>query len=661
MSATDRIELADREDQAGRAYRADGARTEDPAAPPGSVTGPVAPTATASGTHQPLIRASLDSGLLHQWQERNLAASLPLALRQLEDAGNLDNVRLAIQADRKNADAEGEATSAADGYGAPGGHRPVGVGPVDPLPGTGYRGPVFMDSDIYKTMEAVGWELAHGQRPELTSFAAQVTELLEQAQRPDGYLNSYFQVSGEPRYARLAASHEMYCAGHLMQAAIALRRGAGDGRLLAVAVRLADHLVREFAGSQRGLDGHPVIETALAELYRETGTAAYLDLARQFVDQRGHGLAGNSGMGHRYLQDHMPVRAMDTEVGHVVRALYLEAGVTDVAAEMGERSLLESSLGRWDDMVTAKTYLTGGNGSRHADEGFGDRFELPPDRAYNETCAAIASFQWCWRLLLATGDATYADHMERVLYNGFGAAVATDGQRFFYVNPLQRRADHFEKDDPGRRRTWFSCACCPPNIMRLLASLEHYLATTSGDTLYVHQYTGSRLRGADLDLEVTTDYPWSGAVHLRVRAAPAAERGIALRVPAWSTHTRISVNDKDHDPERSMVLPAYHHLRRPWQPGDEMTLLLDLTPRWTRPDRRVDAVRGCVAIERGPLVYCFEQADQPAGVQVQDLAARPDAVLGERPVTLPGIGQTIEVTAGGVLPTPAPPALSVPP
>src|SRR5205085_12509351 len=207
MSAADQIDLADREDQADRAYHADGARTGDsaaPAGPPGSVTGPVAPTATASGTHQPLTRASLASGLLHQWQERNLAASLPLALRQLEDAGNLDNVRLAIQAARAvsgsgSADAEGEANSAADGYGGPGGHRPVGVGPVDPLPGTGYRGPVFRDSDIYKTLEAVGWELAHGQRSELTSFAAEVAALLEQAQRPDGYLNSYFQVSGEPR------------------------------------------------------------------------------------------------------------------------------------------------------------------------------------------------------------------------------------------------------------------------------------------------------------------------------------------------------------------------------------------------------------------------------------------------------------------------------
>jgi uncharacterized protein len=590
-------------------------------------------------------------GLLHRWQQRNLTSSLPLALRQLQDAGNLDNLRLAVR-------------SAADGRAAPAGATTDGRGaaPADettdghstaPADETtagqsaapAYRGPVFMDSDVYKTLEAIGWELARGRHLDLVSFAADVTSLLEQAQQPDGYLNSYFQVTGEPRYGRLASSHEMYCAGHLIQAAIAHRRGWGDGRLLAVAVRLADHLVCTFAGQQRGLDGHPIIETALTELYRETGTAAYLDLARQFVDQRGRGLAGGSGLGRRYLQDHMPVRESVTEVGHAVRALYLEAGVVDVAAELGDRSLLESSVRRWDDMVAAKTYLTGGNGSRHVDEGFGDRFELPPDRAYNETCAAIASLQWSWRLLLATGHAKYADYMERVLYNGFGAAVATDGTRFFYVNPLQRREDHFEKDDPGRRRAWFSCACCPPNIMRLVASLEHYLATVSGDTLYIQQYAGSRLAGADLELEVTTDYPWSGAVRLRVLAAPPAERGIALRIPAWSAHTRISVNN---DPERTVALPGHHLLRRPWRPGDEITVHLDLTPRWTHPDRRVDAVRGCVAIERGPLVYCFEQADQPEDVDLADLAVRSGTILGERSATVPGIGQTVEVTTDAI-------------
>ena len=573
---------------------------------------------------------------------------MPLALRQLEVAGNLDNVRLAISVKAANPrvpptqEVPSDVTTA-DGAPASGdGRRPrrMGLGPVDPLPGLAYQGPVFMDSDIYKTLEAIGWELSRGDRSDLAEFAGSAVDLLEQAQQPDGYLNSYVQVSGEPRYARLAWSHEMYCAGHLIQAAIAHHRGTGDARLLAIATRLADHLVREFAAKHRGLDGHPIIETALVELYRETGTESYLNLARQFIDQRGYALAGDSGLGRRYLQDHLPVRDADTEVGHVVRALYLEAGVADVATETNDDELLDSSTRRWDDMVATKTYLTGGNGSRHVDEGFGDRFELPPDRAYNETCAAIASFHWSWRLLLATGDARYGDHMERVLYNGFAGAIATEGDRFFYVNPLQRREDHFEKDDPGRRRVWFNCACCPPNIMRLLASLEHYLATTDGDIMYVHQYTGSELTGAGLHVEVATDYPWSGQITLRILAAPPAARGLALRIPAWSASSSIKINQFA---ERAVVPQAgYVLLHQEWRAGDEITLHLDMTPRWTYPDRRVDAMRGCAAIERGPLVYCFEQADQL--VRLDELAVRPGTRLSEREVTLDGIGRTIQVS-----------------
>ena len=561
---------------------------------------------------------------------------MPLAFRQLAAAGNLDNVRLAIRAsaaDPVRSDGDGHAHR----------DRPRQLGPVDPLPGTGYHGPVFMDSDIYKTLEAIGWELARGPAPGLADFAAATIDLLAQAQQPDGYLNSYVQASGEPRYSRLAWSHEHYCAGHLIQAAIAMHRGAGDARLLGIATRLADHLVGEFAGKEKGLDGHPIIETALAELYRETGVDAYLSLARQFVDQRGHGLAGDSGLGSRYLQDHRPVRESDTETGHAVRALYLEAGVTDVATETHDRELLDSSIRRWHDMLATKTYLTGGNGSRHVDEGFGDRFELPPDRAYNETCAAIAAFHWSWRLLLATGDAKYADHMERVLYNGFAAAISTQGDHFFYVNPLQRREDHYEKDDPGRRRAWFSCACCPPNIMRLLASLDKYLATTAGDTLYVHQYTGARLAGAGLELEVTTGYPWTGLVTLRVLAAPPVASGLALRIPGWSAATTIKINDSS---ERTVAPDTgYLTLHQEWRPGDEIALLPDMTPRWSYPDRRVDAVRGCAAIERGPLVYCFEQADQP--VRLDELAITPGSALAELCGTLDGIGRTVQVSVAG--------------
>jgi uncharacterized protein len=561
---------------------------------------------------------------------------MPLALRQLEAAGNLDNLRLATYANNARAN------SARAGARA----RPRQLGPVEPLPETGYHGPIFMDSDIYKTLEAIGWQLAHGADPRLSDFATSTIELLAQVQQPDGYLDSYIEASGEPRYTRLAWSHEMYCAGHLIQAAIALHRGAADSRLLDIAVHLADHLVTEFAGQEKGLDGHPIIETALAELYRETGTAAYLSLARQFVDQRGHGLVGKSDMGRRYLQDHLPVREIETETGHAVRALYLEAGVTDVAVETRDTELLDSSIRRWDDMLATKTYLTGGNGSRHVDEGFGDRFELPPDRAYNETCAAIASFQWTWRLLLATGDAKYADHMERVLYNGFGAAISTEGDRFFYVNPLQRREDHFEKDDPGRRRAWFNCACCPPNIMRLLASLDKYFAATANDTLYVHQYAGARITGAGLDIELTTDYPWSGLITLRILAAPPQPGRLALRIPAYSANSTFTINDS---PERT-VPPhtGYLTLDQEWHAGDEITLNLDMTPRWTHPDRRVDAVRGCAAIERGPLVYCFEQADQP--VRLDELAVAPGTDLTEREVTLDGIGRTVRVSVAAKSP-----------
>jgi len=583
--------------------------TDDAVPRDAALDGPVGMSAATDWAHHPARGARLTGGLLHDWQQRNLAESLPIALRQLKAAGNLDNVRLAVQG--------------------------------SPSPTLSYRGPVFMDSDIYKTLEAIGWQLALGDHNGLADFAAEVTALLERAQLPDGYLNSYFQVSGEPRYSRLSSSHEMYCAGHLIQAAVALRRGAGDNRLLAVATRLADHLVREFLGAAKGLDGHPIIETALVELYRETGNGDYLALARQFVDQRGSGLAGDSGMGRRYLQDHMPVRSSRTEVGHVVRALYLEAGIADVAAETGDRELLESSVRRWEDMLAAKTYLTGGNGSRHSDEGFGDRFELPPDRAYNETCAAIASFHWSWRLLLATGDARYADHMERVLYNGFAASVSADGRRFFYVNPLQRREDHFEKDDPGRRHEWFKCACCPPNIMRFIASLGHYLATVSEGTLYLHQFTGSRLSGADLDVEVTTGYPWSGRVDITVLSAAEGERGLAVRVPRWSAASRYALNDS---PERAVV-PAHGYLllRRRWRPGDRVTVQLDMTPRWTRPDRRVDAVRGCAAVERGPLVYCFEQVDQAGGMRVDDLMTDAGEPITESVTTLDGVGQTVQV------------------
>jgi uncharacterized protein len=486
----------------------------------------------------------------------------------------------------------------------------------------------------------------------IAAFAAEATALLEKAQQADGYLNSYVQVTGKPRYTQLASSHELYCAGHLIQAAVAAHRAAANSPsdaagqtaagLFGVARRFADHLVETFTGTTLN-DGHPIIETALVELYRETSHAPYLHLASQLIEQRGRGLIGDSGFGRRYLQDHQPVRESAAEVGHVVRALYLEAGIADVAAETGDRELLTASVARWTDMVATKTAITGGNGSRHSGEAFGDAFELPPDRAYNETCAAIASFQWSWRLLLATGEARYADLMERILYNGFGASVSADGRKFFYVNPLQRRTDRFENDHPGRRREWFSCACCPPNIMRLLASVQHYLATTAGDVLYLHQYTAAqiaaRLPAGDLDLAVATEYPWAGKVTITVGAAPAGEAGLALRVPGWSPAAELTLNG---EPAQATAAGGYLTLTRRWQAGDMLTLDLDLSPRLSYPSRRTDALRGTAAVERGPLVYCFEQADQGTA-DIEDLAVS-GADLAEREVSLPGVDKTVAVT-----------------
>jgi DUF1680 family protein len=578
--------------------------------------GPLRPTPAAMVAHQPIggHGVQLTDGLLRRWQLRNRSASLPLAIRQLEAAGNLDNLRLA--------------SSGAS---------------------SGYRGPVFMDSDIYKTLEAISWELGSAADRDLADFAAESTALVAKAQQDDGYVNSCIQVTGRPRYSHLEASHELYCAGHLIQAAVAAARTFDNGALLAVARRFADHLVAAFRGGQGGLDGHPVVETALVELYRQTGVAVYLELASQFVDGRGYGLIGESGFGIRYLQDSQPIRQQAALAGHTVRALYLESGVVDVATETGDTQLLASSIRRWDDMVATKAALTGGNGSRHSGEAFGDAFELPPDRAYNETCAAIASFQWSWRLLLATGESKYADLMERVLYNGFGAAVSADGRRFFYVNPLQRRDDHFESDDPGRRREWFSCACCPPNIMRLMASLDHYLATTADDVLYLHLLTPARisapLAGANLSVEVGTEYPWDGHIKVGVRSAPAAECGLAIRIPAWSREQRARLNGDEIDPDGSRA--GYLLLQRRWQPGDVLELTLDVRPRLTYASRRIDALRGTVALERGPLVYCFEQADQPADMSVEDLAVSSGSIT-ERAASLPDIGPTVVLEADAV-------------
>ncbi|MBB5867308.1 DUF1680 family protein [Allocatelliglobosispora scoriae] len=571
------------------------------------ICGPAVPTAGSHAVQRPLglDEVQITGGPLGRWQQTNRTASIPLGLRQVEQGGSVPNLRLA----------------AGEGKG-------------------GFRGYRFQDSDLYKQLEAVAWEHARQPDPGYEAFLTASAELLARAQRPDGYLNSHYQlVKPDLIYAELEYSHEMYCAGHLLQAAVAAARAGAAPLLPAVARRLADHLVAVFLdGGDDGLDGHPEVETALVELYRLTGEGSYLALARKLIDNRGRGLIRDVGLGPLYAQDHLPVREADTAVGHAVRQLYLEAGIVDVYLETGDRSLLDCSVRRWEDLVATKTYLTGGHGSRHDGEAFGERYELPPDRAYNESCAAIASLHWNWRLLLATGDGRYADLFERTLYNAFAAATSTDGLRFFYVNPLQRRADYSADRYDGRRREWFDCACCPPNIMRTVASLGHYLATRDEDCLYLHQYAPGTIRSSDVELAVATDYPWDGRVGISVARAPATWR-LALRIPAWSRTTTVLV-----DGTPVPVTPDERGYLVLSNPREHVELRLDLAPRLVFPHPRIDAVRGCAAVERGPLVYCFEQADQSA--DVDELALIPGTelrVVGMQ--DLPGVGRTVLIEA----------------
>jgi DUF1680 family protein len=617
-----------------------------PAQPvPAGAAGPVAPTAAALGALAPLGLgdAQLDpAGLLGSWQVRNAAATLPHCIEQLDRTGALANLRLA-------------ADGAGGGDGLAGGGEPGWLrGPS----GTAFAGMWFADSDVYKTLEAAGWELARPDAdPGLRDFVAQTAALLARAQGEDGYLNSYFTVvRPDVRFQQLDWSHELYCAGHLIQAAVAVARGGAGPELLAVARRFADLLVETFGpGGVDGVCGHPEIETALVELYRLTGHRPYLDLAARFVDLRGTGLLGEGRFGRQYFQDHVPVRAAEEGIGHAVRQLYLLAGVVDVAVETGDESLLAAAIRLWESIFGSKTYLTGGHGSRHRDEAFGDPYELPPDRAYNETCASIASFHWNWRMLLATGEARYADVLERTLYNVTAASSAVDGRHFFYSNPLQLRTGHdgSHEDSPSRRLPWYSCPCCPPNRARLMASLQAYLATTDAGGLQLHLFAAATVRadiGGPVEVEVRTEYPWQGRLALTVASAAEAPWTLSVRVPGWCTRFAVTV---DGEPVEAPVDGGYLRLHRDWAARTEVLVDLDMPARLVAPHPHVDAARGCLAVARGPLVYCLEQADLPAGAVLEDVLLDPTA-----PVTVDGaagITGAVMLTLPAVL---APPAVA---
>jgi hypothetical protein len=584
---------------------------------------PVAPTAVDHLVARPLglDHVHIVSGFWADWQRDNRAITVPHSLSWLEKDGALDAFRRV---------ASGNALSVAD--------RP---------------GLWFSDSDVYKTLEGLAWELGVSHSSAIERAIDDITAAIAGAQGDDGYINTFVQEGNGQRWTNLGWSHEMYCIGHLIQAAVAHKRTTGREELLNVAVKAADCLVTDFGNKARPeMDGHPEIEMALVELYRVTGTVAYLDLAQQLIDNRGHGTIDINGhFDSAYYQDETPVREETTTVGHAVRAVYLLCGVVDVYLETGERALLEAAERQWSAMAATKTYVNGAVGSRIESEAFGDPYELPQDLVYGETCATIGVVMLSWRLLLATGESRYADAIERGLFNLVAASTSVGRDAFFYSNPAQRRVARpaapvgerpRRSEAPGTRPSWFVCTCCPPNILRTIASLPAYVATADDTGIQLHQYIpatiDTKIAGDSVRLSVETTYPADGDVRVRVEQSRSQPWTLSLRVPAWAGAISVSVNGSLT--ELPVTPLGYIEVNREWSIDDVVDVRLPVTPRFTVAHPQVDAVRGQVALERGPVVYCFESPDQPdvdlnrIDVDIRAITEETTTILGQRVVVL---------------------------
>lgn len=487
----------------------------------------------------------------------------------------------------------------------------------------------FDDTDPYKIIEGASYALSAKYDSQLDRYLDSVITLIAAAQEPDGYLttcvtNKCYRLSGwwgRARWERIN-SHELYNSGHLIEAAVAHYRATGKRSLLDVAIRNADLLCRVFGpeeGQKHVPSGHPIVEMALAKLYKVTGEERYLSLAKYFVEETGRGTDG-----HRlsaYSQDHMPILQQEEIVGHAVRAGYLYSGVADVAALTGD-SLYFAALSRiWDNMANRKLYITGGIGSRAQGEGFGPDYELHNHTAYCETCASIANIYWNYRMFLATGQSKYADVYERALYNGVLSGVSLSGDKFFYDNPLESMGQH-------ERAHWFGCACCPGNITRFMASVPHYIYAVQGDDIYVNLYIQGKadLETANNQVEIvqTTRYPWEGAVDLKIIPASSGRFALRLRLPGWASDCPVATSDLySYDQKANPytlkingkkaaceVVDGYMTISRNWKANDHVQLILPMQVRSVKANDQVVDDRNKRAWERGPIVYCLEGKDQ---------------------------------------------------
>ncbi len=536
---------------------------------------------------------------------------------------------------------------------------------------------MFWDSDVAKWIEAASYTLATHPDAQLEGLLDDVITIIGQAQHADGYLNTWFTyVDPANRWKNLRDWHELYCAGHLIEAGVAHFSATGKRSLLDIVCRYTDHIDDMFGpepSKRLGYPGHPEIELALVKLHRATGEQRYLELSRYFVNERGrqpHYFEQEArwrgedpatfwAKNFEYNQSQLPVREQSEVVGHAVRAVYLYTAMADLAGAYGDTSLLDACRQLWQNLTTTRMYVTGGIGTSKQNEGFTGDYDLPNESAYAETCAAISMVFWAQRMLQFDCDGRYADIMELELYNSVLSSVSLDGKSFFYDNPLASSGTH-------HRQPWFICPCCPPNLARLFASLGEYVYSQSATDLVVHLYvqgTGCfQLGDQTITLRQETNYPWDGTVTLDVEAEQAVEFGLRLRIPGWCQGAELRVNQTAIDLQ-GILLQGYVRLEREWQPGDTVVLTLPMPVEGLSAHPDVVADVGHIALQRGPLVYCIEQVDHALPIRrlmITDLTA---LVAQHEPTLLGGV--TVLTGPGAVLdPTdwqsvlyrPAPPA-----
>lgn len=493
------------------------------------------------------------------------------------------------------------------------------------------KGPVYSDSDIYKWAEAVGFVLQSGDQPELRKTTEAMIKDVVATQEPSGYLNTYYV--GEKRSLRMlydtqTTGHELYCIGHMLQGAIAYYRATGDRTLLDAGIRFVDGFLIPNYGPGKDqkaiVAGHPEIEMALVELYRTTGKREYVDLA-------GYILHGDERVPLRprqitYMFCGIPFTSRTKLEGHAVRAMYACCGATDYYLETGDQSYWKTLNALWEDLTKHQLYITGGVGAREAGEAFGEAYELPNERAYGESCAAIGNMMWNWRMLAASGEARFADVIERALYNGINSGMSLDGKTYCYRNPLAfdpHVGSNDELSEEGKiRNPWYDTTCCPPNLERVFASLPGYFYSTSSDGVYVHLYDNSEMNwhlqdGTGLKIKQKANYPWSGEVKLTVSPATPTEFVMYVRIPGWSAKNDVKVNGV---PVKGSQPGEYLAIRRRWSANDTIEMNFDMTTQLLQANPAVSDDRDRVAFQRGPIVFCMEHLDQAGHEHEMSLA-----------------------------------------